>query len=80
MATSAAIVKRLRTRTGLVQKEFAERVGLTQPQVSKYEKGRIKPPLAVLMRFYKRFPAEFKAIGVSRDRLIRVGLREQAER
>ncbi len=35
------------------QKQFAKKLGITQPMVSKYEKGEIIPPAQILLRIAK---------------------------
>ena len=37
----------------LNQKQFAKKLGITQPMVSKYEKGEIIPPAQILLRIAK---------------------------
>lgn len=37
----------------LNQKQFAKKLGITQPMVSKYEKGEIIPPAQVLLTIAK---------------------------
>ena len=37
----------------LNQKQFAKKLGITQPMVSKYEKGQIIPPAQILLRIAK---------------------------
>ncbi len=37
----------------LNQKQFATKLGITQPMVSKYEKGEIIPPAAILLKIAK---------------------------
>lgn len=37
----------------LNQKQFAKHLGITQPMVSKYEKGDIIPPAQILLRIAK---------------------------
>lgn len=37
----------------LNQKQFAKKLGITQPMVSKYEKGDIIPPAQILLRIAK---------------------------
>ena len=35
------------------QKQFAEKLGITQPMVSKYEKGETIPPAQILLKIAK---------------------------
>lgn len=35
------------------QKRFAKKLGITQPMVSKYEKGEIIPPAQILLKIAK---------------------------
>jgi len=35
------------------QKQFAKKLGITQPMVSKYEKGKIIPPAQILLKIAK---------------------------
>ena len=35
------------------QKQFAKKLGITQPMVSKYEKGEIIPPAEILLQIAK---------------------------
>jgi len=37
----------------LNQKQFAKKLGITQPMVSKYEKGEIIPPAEILLTIAK---------------------------
>ena len=37
----------------LSQKQFAKKLGITQPMVSKYEKGEIIPPAQILLKIAK---------------------------
>jgi len=37
----------------LNQKQFAKKLGITQPMVSKYEKGGIIPPAQILLKIAK---------------------------
>jgi len=37
----------------LNQKQFAKKLGITQPMVSKYEKGQIIPPAQILLTIAK---------------------------
>ena len=37
----------------LNQKQFAKKLGITQPMVSKYEKGEIIPPAQILLTIAK---------------------------
>ena len=37
----------------LNQKQFAKKLGITQPMVSKYEKGEIIPPAHILLKIAK---------------------------
>ena len=37
----------------LNQKQFAKKLGITQPMVSKYEKGEIIPPAQILLKIAK---------------------------
>lgn len=37
----------------LNQKQFAKNLGITQPMVSKYEKGEIIPPAQILLKIAK---------------------------
>jgi transcriptional regulator with XRE-family HTH domain len=51
----AAAVRQLRTSRGLTQREFGRRCGLTQPDVSKLERGRLMLSAAVLVRMARTF-------------------------
>ena len=46
----AALVRQARTQSGLTQTEFAARLRSTQPKISRYESGKVRPPAAVLMQ------------------------------
>ena len=35
------------------QKQFAKKLGITQPMISKYEKGEIIPPAEILLKIAK---------------------------
>jgi transcriptional regulator with XRE-family HTH domain len=54
---SVAIGKRIRELRGFYthQKDFAAILGVTQSQLSKYERGISEPPLAVLVRLKEEF-------------------------
>ncbi len=54
---AAAIGRRIRELRGFYthQKDFAARIGVTQSQLSKYERGATEPPLAVLVRLSEEF-------------------------
>lgn len=45
----------LRTREGLTQREFAERLGLKQATLGAYEEGRATPPLNVISEAARQF-------------------------
>jgi len=44
------IIKNIRKRRGLTQKELADKVGKKQADIAKYETGRSIPPGDVLLR------------------------------
>jgi transcriptional regulator with XRE-family HTH domain len=52
-----AIGRRIRQVRGfdLSQGAFAERLGISQSQLSKYERGLISPPAEVLLRIREKF-------------------------
>jgi transcriptional regulator with XRE-family HTH domain len=54
---SVAIGKRIRELRGFYmhQKNFAAMLGVTQSQLSKYERGISEPPLAVLVKLKEEF-------------------------
>lgn len=37
----------------MTQKQFAKKLGVTQPMISKYEKGEIIPPAEILLKIAK---------------------------
>lgn len=37
----------------MTQKQFAKKLGITQPMISKYEKGEIIPPAEILLKIAK---------------------------
>lgn len=54
---SRAVGRRLRQLRGfdLTQEAFAEQLGISQSQLSKYERGLILPPAEVLLRVKQEF-------------------------
>lgn len=52
-----AIGRRIRQVRGfdLTQEDFAEELGISQSQLSKYERGLISPPAEVLVRIKEKF-------------------------
>jgi transcriptional regulator with XRE-family HTH domain len=52
MSDMKALGRRLRRLRGfdVTQEEFAERLGISQSQLSKYERGVAAPPADILMR------------------------------
>ena len=44
-------IKSLRLRNGLTQKELADRIGMSQPQLAKIEKGTSLPSLKTMARY-----------------------------
>jgi transcriptional regulator with XRE-family HTH domain len=56
MSELKALGRRLRQLRGfdITQEEFAERLGISQSQLSKYERGVAAPPADVLMRIKNR--------------------------
>jgi transcriptional regulator with XRE-family HTH domain len=52
-----AIGRRIRQVRGfdLTQEAFAEQLGISQSQLSKYERGLILPPAEVLLRIKEKF-------------------------
>jgi transcriptional regulator with XRE-family HTH domain len=56
MSDFKALGRRLRQLRGfdVTQQEFAERLGISQSQLSKYERGTTAPPADVLMRIKNR--------------------------
>jgi transcriptional regulator with XRE-family HTH domain len=57
MSDMKALGRRLRQLRGfdVTQEEFAERLGISQSQLSKYERGVAAPPADVLMRIKNRY-------------------------
>jgi transcriptional regulator with XRE-family HTH domain len=51
----AAAVRALRTSLGLTQQAFGQRCGLTQPEVSKLERGQIMMSAALLLRIARTY-------------------------
>ena len=56
MSDFKALGRRLRQLRGfdVTQEKFAERLGISQSQLSKYERGTAAPPADVLMRIKNR--------------------------
>jgi transcriptional regulator with XRE-family HTH domain len=52
-----ALGRRIRQLRGfeVTQEEFARKLGISQSQLSKYERGIVAPPADVLMRIKERF-------------------------
>lgn len=46
-------IREARKAKGLTQKELGEKLGVSEPTVNKYEKGKINPSLEVLGRIAK---------------------------
>ncbi|MHB2029810.1 MAG: helix-turn-helix domain-containing protein [Acidimicrobiales bacterium] len=44
-AETGAVLKTLRERAGLTQRELAERLGIHQPAVARWEAGRVRIPV-----------------------------------
>lgn len=63
----------LRTKEGLTQREFAERIGVKQATLGAYEEGRATPPLNILSDISRLFK-------VSLDNLINADLSALAEK
>lgn len=53
----SALGRRIRELRGfdVQQAEFAAMLGISQSQLSKYERGESEPPLAVLLKLKQRF-------------------------
>lgn len=66
-------LKFLRTRQGLTQKQFADKLGLKQSVIGSYEEERATPPLACLLEISAMFR-------VSLDTLIRQDLSKISEK
>lgn len=66
-------LKFLRTRQGLTQKQFAEKLGLKQSAIGAYEERRATPPLACLLQISRVF-------GVSLDVLTQKDLSKLPEK
>lgn len=45
-----SVVREARSRAGLSQTELARRVGTSQPAIARYERARVMPDLATLLR------------------------------
>ena len=56
---------RLRKERGITQVELAERVGLGQPNISDYERGRFQPSAPLILKLVE-------ILGVSADELLGV--------
>lgn len=69
--TSALLIREARRRTGLTQRALAERLGVPQPQVARWESGRSLPSL-------ERVEAVLAACGL--DLLISLGARDAESR
>jgi transcriptional regulator with XRE-family HTH domain len=57
---AAGLLRTARDRTGLSQRDLAERAGITQQSVSAYETGRRDPTLATLMRLIEATGLELR--------------------
>ena len=44
------MIKELRKKAGLTQAELAEKIGTTQERVCRWERGKIKPSLPMLVK------------------------------
>ncbi len=62
------MVRDARARLGLTQMEFADRYGLSQPMLSKYEKGVVPPPAELLVRCLETL--RLKVEEVSQEQLL----------
>lgn len=56
------IIKEMRTRTGMTQKEFAGRYGIPLSTLRKWEQGEASPPAYVVDLIAGTLPAENKAL------------------
>jgi transcriptional regulator with XRE-family HTH domain len=58
MSDLKGLGRRLRQLRGfdVTQEEFAAELGISQSQLSKYERGVAAPPADILMRIKSRFP------------------------
>lgn len=59
---SPELLKKLRAKSGLTQKELAERLDVTQETLSKYENGKISIPLDKLMELINQIGADKKLV------------------
>ncbi len=50
---SADLIYMARNRAGLTQAELARRLGLTQSQLSRWERGRVEPSLETVRRIVR---------------------------
>ncbi|HEX6330072.1 MAG TPA: helix-turn-helix transcriptional regulator [Actinomycetota bacterium] len=75
------LVTRRRQQAGLTQRELAERIGTTQPAISKIEAGRTLPSLGLLERVARATGGPITlTIGRDRARPSRRELRERVRR
>ena len=56
------LMRKLRKEKGLTQGELAEKVGVGQSAISKFEKGFDEPSIATLCRIGKVLGVDYKAL------------------
>ena len=58
-------IKKIRTKEGLTQKEFAEKLGIERSQISNLESGTRPPSIKVIKKIKEVFPSEFDENAIS---------------
>lgn len=59
---ASSVLREARLRAGLTQRELAERTGTTQPAVSRWETGRVRPSLETLRTLIQACGLELRLV------------------
>ncbi len=62
-------LRQIRVDRGLLQKELADKAGMTRPTLSVYERGRAEPKLLSVLRLLQAMDAELGQLGTYMDTL-----------
>lgn len=75
--TTAEKIRQARKAAGLSQAQLAEKLGVTQNQISEYETGKRKPKLSTLLRIAEAMPGSFPDIVLGDDMALPNGFLEK---
>lgn len=78
--TARDLLVMARRRSGLSQQQLAQRSGVAQPQISRYESGTAEPPFATVQRLVDACDLSLGLRLYAGDRSLHVLAREQLER